>query len=105
MTALELWTEQYESGDASGEDVEGQTRSATKIVRGTGPTDSSLQQTRRLLTGMLSECAKAVRQQERHRDAGPHVYRAYQLADFAQHVLVRAQAPLAQLGCDVSPLL
>ena len=104
MTALELWIEQYQSGDASGEDVEGQARTAAKM-RGTGPTDSSLRQTRRLVTGMLSEYAKAIRQQERRRDAGPHMYRAYRLANFAHIVLVRAQAPLAQHGCDVSPLL
>lgn len=105
MTALELWSEQYQSGDASGDDVERQARSAAKIMRGTGPTDSSLQQTRLLVIGMLSEYAKAVQQQERHRDAGPHVYRAYRLANFAHTVLVRAQAPLTRLGCDVSPLL
>ena len=105
MTALELWSEQYQSGDASGEDVEGQARSASKIVRGTGPTDAALQQARLLVIGMLSEYAKAVQQQEHHRDAGPHVYRAYRLANFAHTVLVRAQAPLTQLGCDVSPLL
>jgi hypothetical protein len=105
MTALELWSEQYQSGDASGKDVEGQARSAAKIMRGTGPTDFSLQQARRLVTGMLAEYAKAVHQQERHRDAGPHVYRAYRLANFAHTVLVRAQAPLARLGCDIRPLL
>ena len=105
MTALELWSEQYQSGDASGQDVEGQARSASKIVRGTGPTDAALQQARLLVIGMLSEYAKAVQQQEHHRDAGPHVYRAYRLANFAHTVLVRAQAPLTQLGCDVSPLL
>jgi hypothetical protein len=105
MTALELWSEQYQSGDASGKDVAGQARSAAKIMRGTGPTDSSLLQTRRLVTGMLTEYAKAVQQQERHRDAGSHVYRAYGLANFAHAVLVRAEAPLAQLGCDIRPLL
>ena len=105
MTAMQLWSEQYQSGDASGKDVEGQARSASKIVRGTGPTDGALQQARLLVIGMLSEYAKAVQQQEHHRDAGPHVYRAYRLANFAHTVLVRAQAPLTQLGCDVSPLL
>jgi hypothetical protein len=105
MTALELWSEQYQSGDASGKDVEGQARSASKIMRGTGPTDSSLQQARLLVMGMLSEYAKAVQQQERQRDAGPHVYRAYRLANFAHTVLVGAQASLRHLGCDVSPLL
>jgi len=105
MTALELWSEQYQSGDATGKDVESQARAAAKIMRGTGPTDYSLQQTRRLVTGMLSEYAKAVQLQERHRDAGPNVYRAYRLANFAHTTLVRAHNPLAQLGCDVSPLL
>lgn len=105
MTALELWSEQYQNGNASGKDVEEQARSASKIMRGTGPTDSALQQARLLVIGMLSEYAKAVQQQERHRDSGPHVYRAYRLANFAHAVLVRAQAPLTKLGCDVSPLL
>jgi hypothetical protein len=105
MTALELWSEQYQTGDATGKDVERQARAAAKIMRGTGPTDYSLQQTRRLVTGMLSEYAKAVQLQERHRDAGPNVYRAYRLANFAHTTLVRAEEPLAQLGCDVSPLL
>jgi hypothetical protein len=74
-------------------------------MRGTGPTDSSLQQARLLVIGMLSEYAKAVQQQEHHRDAGPHVYRAYRLANFAHTVLMRAEAPLAQLSCDIRPLL
>ena len=33
------------------------------------------------------------------------MYRAYGLANFAHTVLLQAQAPLAQLGCDVQPLL
>ena len=36
-----------------------QARSASKIMRGTGPTDSALQQARLLVIGMLSEYAKA----------------------------------------------
>ena len=59
MTALELWSEQYQSGEATEEDVVGQARAAGKIMRGTGPTDYSLQQTRRLVMGMMSEYAKA----------------------------------------------
>ncbi|MFL5920907.1 MAG: hypothetical protein ACJ75Q_07940 [Gaiellaceae bacterium] len=105
MTALELWSEQYQSGDATAEDVIGQARSAARIMRGTGPTDFALQQARRLVAGMLAEYAKAVQADRRHRDAGPHMYRAYGLANFAHTVLVRARAPLADLGCDVSPLL
>jgi hypothetical protein len=105
MTALELWSEQYQSGDTTGEEVSGQARAAEKIMRAMGPTDSSLRQTQRLVVGMLSEYALAVQLQERHRDAGPHMYRAYNLANYAHTVLVRARAPLSKLGCDVRPLL
>jgi hypothetical protein len=105
MTALELWSEQYQSGDASAEDVVGQARAAAKIMRGTGPTDFSLRQSQRLVIGMLSEYAKGVQLHERHKDAGPHMYRAYGLANYAHTVLLRAERPLGQLGCDVQPLL
>jgi hypothetical protein len=105
MTALQLWSEQYQSGDADGDEVLSQARAAEKIVRGMGPTDFSLAQTQRLLVGMFAEYGKAVQLQERHRDAGPHVYRAYGLANYAHTVLLRAQGPLQKLGCDVSPLL
>jgi hypothetical protein len=105
MTALELWSEQYQGGDATGGDVSGQARAAAKIMRGMGPTDSSLRQTQRLVVGMLSEYARAVQLRERHRDAGPHMFRAYNLANYAHTVLLRAKAPLAELGCDVRPLL
>jgi hypothetical protein len=105
MTALELWSEQYQSGDATGEDVSGQARAAEKIMRGMSPTDASLRQAQRLVVGMLSEYARAVQLQERQRDAGPHMYRAYNLANYAHTVLVRARPPLSKLGCDVRPLL
>jgi hypothetical protein len=105
MTALELWSQQYQSGEATKDDLVAQARTAAKIVRGTQPTDFTLQQTRSLVTGMFTEYAKAVQLQARHRDAGPHMYRAYGLANFAHTVLVRAGAPLAKLGCDVRPLL
>jgi hypothetical protein len=105
MTALELWSEQYQSGDASESDVVGEAHNAAKIMRGTGPTDYSLQQTRRLVVGMLNEYAKAMQVQEKHGDAGPHMYRAYGLANFAHGVLLRARPPLTKLGCDVQPLL
>jgi len=105
MTALGLWSEQYESGDAGGAELVKQARAGAKIVRATGPTDSSLQQTRRLLVGMLTEYARAVQLQDRHGDAGPHMYRAYGLANYAHTVLTRAEQPLAKLGCDIRPLL
>ncbi len=105
MTALELWSEQYQSGDASAEDVVGQAHAASKIMRGTGPTDFSLRQTQRLVSGMLNEYAKGVQIHEKHRDAGPTMYRAYGLANYAHTVLLRNQRPLAKLGCDIAPLL
>ena len=105
MTALGLWSEQYESGDAGGAELVKQARAGARIVRATGPTDSSLQQTRRLLVSMLTEYARAVQLQDRHGDAGPHMYRAYGLANYAHTVLTRAEQPLAKLGCDIRPLL
>jgi hypothetical protein len=105
MTALGLWSEQYESGDAGGAELVKQARAGAKIVRAAGPTDSSLQQTRRLLVGMLTEYARAVQLQDRHGDAGPHMYRAYGLANYAHTVLMRAEQPLFKLGCDIRPLL
>jgi hypothetical protein len=105
MTALGLWSEEYESGDAGGAEVVSQARAGAKIVRGTGPTDFSLQQAQRLLVGMLNEYARAVQLQGRHGNAGPHMYRAYGLANYAHAVLTRAERPLSKLGCDVRPLL
>jgi citrate lyase gamma subunit len=105
MTALGLWSEQYESGDAGGAELVTQARAGAKIVRATGPTDSSLQQTQRLLVGMLTEYARAVQLQDRHDNAGPHMYRAYGLANYAHTVLMRAEQPLFKLGCDIRPLL
>ena len=105
MTAMQLWSEQYQSGDASGEEVVGQAKAAAKIMRGTGPTDFSLRQSQRLVIGMLTEYAKGVQLHERHKDAGPHMYRAYGLANYAHTVLLHAERPLRDLGCDVQPLL
>jgi hypothetical protein len=105
MTALGLWSEEYESGDAGGAELVSQARAGAKIVRGTGPTDFSLQQAQRLLAGMLNEYARAVQLQDRQGNAGPHMYRAYGLANYAHAVLTRAERPLSKLGCDVRPLL
>jgi hypothetical protein len=105
MMALQLWNEQYQGGDATERDVVGQARQAAKIMRATGPTDFSLQQTQRLVVGMLIEYTKAMQAHKDSQDAGAHMYRAYGLANFAHAVLVRAQRPLSRLGCEVQPLL
>jgi hypothetical protein len=54
---------------------------------------------------MLTEYARAVQLQDHHGNAGPHMYRAYGLANYAHGVLTRAQQPLFKLGCDIGPLL
>lgn len=105
MTALGLWADQYLNGDAAASDVIGETKQATQIIRGTAPTDPSLAQTRSLMAGMFTEYGKAIRAQAHHGDAGPHMYRAYGLANLAHDVLEQAQPALAKRGCDVSPLL
>src|SRR5262249_44380338 len=74
MTAMQLWSEQYQSGDASNADVADQAETAAKIMRGTDPTDWSLRQTQRLVIAMLSEYAKAIKAEGKHRNAGPHMY-------------------------------
>ena len=57
------------------------------------------------MVGMLAEYAKAVQLQERHGNAGPHMYRAYGLANYAHGVLENAQPALSARGCDLSQLL
>jgi hypothetical protein len=105
MTAMDLWGQQYESGEADGTEVVQESQQAVKIMRGMAPTDPSLEHTRRLMVGMLTEYARAVQTHEHHGDAAPHMYRAYGLANFAHDVLLRAQAALLARGCDVRPLL
>ena len=83
----------------------GETKQATELVQATSPTDPSLAQTRSLMSGMFTEYGRAVRAQARHRDAGPHMYRAYGLANFAHDVLEQAKPALGKRGCDITPLL
>src|SRR5213592_3021673 len=99
MEELGLWS------DAASGDVVGQARAAAKHMGSMGPSDPSLEQTRRLMVGMLTEYAKAVRIQAKHGNAGPHMYRAYGLANYAHGVLERAQPSLVRLGCDLTPIL
>jgi hypothetical protein len=105
MAELGLWGGQYESGDARASEVVDEAQQAAKHIRVMAPTDPSLEQTRRLMIGMLTEYAKAVRIHARHGNAGPHMYRAYGLANYAHGVLSKAQPALAPRGCDLSLLL
>jgi hypothetical protein len=105
MTEVGLWGDEYESGDMRASEVVGDAQQAASSLRRLGPTDPSLEQTRRLMIGMLTEYSKAVRIHARHGDAGPHMYRAYGLANYAHGVLERAQPVLAKRGCDLRTLL
>jgi hypothetical protein len=105
MTALGLWGEQYESGDARPGEVIAESKREEKIMRGMAPTDPSLEQTRRLLVGMLAEYARAIELQQHHGNAGPHMYRAYGLANYAHGVLEKAQPAMLARGCDLTDLL
>lgn len=105
MTALGLWAEQYESGDAKATEVVSEAKREEKTVRGMAPTDPSLEQTRHLMIGMLAEYARAVEIQQHHGNAGLHMYRAYGLANYAHSVLEKAQPALVARGCDLTDLL
>ena len=105
MTALGLWAQEYESGDAKAAELVSEAKREEKTVRAMAPTDPSLEQTRHLMIGMLAEYARAIELQQHHRDAGPHMYRAYGLANYAHTVLEKAQPALIRRGCDLTDLL
>jgi len=105
MTALGLWGDQYASGDAKPAELVHEAEQAAGAMRAMGPTDPSLGETRRLMVGLLTEYARAVQIQARRGDAGPHMYRAYRLANYAHDVLEKAQPALSARGCDLSELL
>jgi hypothetical protein len=105
MTALGMWTDEYQSGDVEASDLIAQARKAERILEQTQPSDPALQQTRKLMDSMLVEYRKAISARERQRDPSRHMYRAYGLASFARDVLQQAQPALQSRGCDVKSLL
>ena len=105
MTAVGNSGRDYLHGAAKAKDVIADAKRAAAIVAATQPTDASLKRTRALLAAMFTEYGRAIEARSRKRDAGPHMYRAYGLANFAHDVLAKAEPQLRQAGCDVSPLL
>jgi hypothetical protein len=105
MGAIELWGQEYQQGDVTGDALIDQASQAAARLRDTVPQDPSLLTTRAILVSMFTEYAKAVRAKERGGDAGPPIVRAYTLANNAHDVLEAAQAPLRARGCDPAPLL
>jgi hypothetical protein len=105
MAALGTISQDYLQKDASADDVILQTESAITTLQGTDPSDPSLSKTRQILRAMFMEYGRAIKADKKHRDPGKYIYRAYGLANFAHDVLAQAERPLAERGCDVSPLL
>ena len=105
VDALGVWAQEYIAGDARAAEVVDQANGAALTMDGTQPEDPTLRQTRTLLHGMFTEYGRAIQATARHRDAGPHIYRAYGLANFAHNVLTNAEPDLRARGCDVGPLL
>ena len=105
MVALGLWGEQYREGEVTAQEVVAEARSAAKRIDHLQPSDPSLKRTRALVSGMITEYGRAMLAKAKEREAGPHMYRAYGLANFARDVLVDAAPELQRRGCDVSSLL
>ena len=105
MAAIGSLSEDYLRGDAKAADVIQQTESSVIVLHNTNPSDPSLSKTRAILRAMFLEYGRAIRADQRKRDPGKYIYRAYGLANFAHDVLSQAKPALAERGCDVSPLL
>jgi hypothetical protein len=105
MAALGSLSEDYLRGDAKAADVIQQTESSIIVLRNTNPSDPSLSKARAIMRAMFLEYGRAIRADQRRRDPGKYIYRAYGLANFAHDVLSQARPALAERGCDVSPLL
>lgn len=96
---------EYLAGDVDGRVVIREAKDAARRVDRTQPTDPALRRARLVMGAMLFEYGRAIRAREAGRDAGPSMYRAYGLANFAADTLRRAQPGLAEHGCDVADLL
>jgi hypothetical protein len=105
MLALGLWGEQYREGAVTATEVVAEARRAAKRVSKLEPRDPSLRKTQLLVAGMITEYGRAMQAKAKEKNAGPHMYRAYGLANFARDVLVDAAPDLKKHGCDVSSLL
>lgn len=105
VDTLGVWAQEYMQGDAAAAEVVDQARGAASTMSSTSPQDPTLRQAKTLLHGMFTEYGRAIQATARHRDAGPHIYRAYGLANFAHTVLTKAEPDLRARGCDVGVLL
>jgi hypothetical protein len=105
MASLGFFSEQYRNGEATEQEVVAEARKAARRIEKLNPSDPSLQKTRSLVAAMFVAYGRAMEAKAADEDAGPHMYRAYGLANFAYNVLTEAAPGLRRHGCDVSPLL
>jgi hypothetical protein len=105
MTQLGYWSDELVAGNVRPGTVIRQTRSESRQVAATGPTDPSLLTARSLLRKMFLEYGAAVRAKALGGSPGLHVQTAYTLANAVHDLLVDAQPALRAEGCEVAPLL
>ena len=105
MAALGSLSEDYLHGDADAKDVIEQTQTSRIVLHNTNPSDPSLSKTRAIMRAMFLEYGRAIRADQKNKNPGRYIYRAYGLANFAHDILSKAKPALAQRGCDISPLL
>lgn len=105
MVALGNSGHEFITGRGDAKTVIADARRAEAAVAYVRPNDRSLEQARVLMRTMFREYGVAVKEKTKNRDAGPHIYRAYGLANLAREILVEAQPGLEEAGCDVTGLL
>ena len=105
MAALGSLSEDYLHGDADAKEVIEQTQTSRIVLHNTNPSDPSLSKTRAIMRAMFLEYGRAIRADQKNKNPGRYIYRAYGLANFAHDVLSQAKPALAKRGCDISPLL
>lgn len=105
MVAVSSVGRDYVAGKGRAKDVIEDATRAAAVLAATRPTDQSLERARVLMAAMFREYGLAIRERSRNREAAPHMYRAYGLANFAHEILTSAEPELRRRGCDVSGLL
>lgn len=105
MAAVGTSGREYLAGMGKAEDVIRDARRGEAVVGRLRPTDPALDKTRALMGAMFREYGQAIEAKTQNRKAGPHILRAYGLANFAREILSQAEPALRDEGCDVSGLL
>ena len=86
MTALGVWGDDYRNGEATEAQLIAEARRATMRVETLNPSDPALRKTKTFMAAMLAEYGRAMVAKAKQKDAAPHMYRAYGLANFAHEI-------------------